>query len=450
MPTSVGLTLPDELLGTLPRQRWFAGKSRRIADVRVLDCVPWALADSRFWLAEVAYADAGPPDSYLLVETFAGPESLGHPRVAEALLDDFAQRKAVDTLRGGRLEFEPTAVLERIDPARTRPAALLGAEQSNTSLRYGDALIFKLFRRLQIGGENPEVEVGRFLTERTHFTASPAVAGSIAYTSADGVLASFGLLQEFVPNQGDAWSGTLRRLAALLAGDDLDATVEPVRRLGVVTAELHLALASDPRVPAFAPEPIEQTDLANWRGALDDEVRDTVAALAERDIHVDLEPLLERAAGLEALINARKTRHHGDYHLGQVLEHADGGYTIIDFEGEPSRPLAARTEKRSPLRDVAGLLRSLDYARQAALRARDRAGEPDQQRADDWHRQARAAFLDAYLATARPAAPDLLPSDVPTALSALELEKAAYEVRYELSHRPDWLPIPLAAFTRLR
>src|SRR5919205_165644 len=125
--------------------------------------------------------------------------------------------EVLDTTRGGRLAFRATSVLERIDPARTRPAALLQAEQSNTSIRFGDALIFKLFRRIQLGGENPEVEIGRFLTERTSFTDSPAVAGTLDYTASDGSLASFGLLQEFVPNRGDAWQGTLARLEAVLS-----------------------------------------------------------------------------------------------------------------------------------------------------------------------------------------------------------------------------------------
>jgi predicted trehalose synthase len=445
---AAGLDLPPTLLEVLPSQRWFAGKARRIAAIEARDVVPWALAEARFWLAEVRYADTGPTDTYLLVETSAGPESLGQPEVAEALLEHFRQRTTMPTARGGRLAFVPTSVLNGVDPARTRPAALVGAEQSNTSLRYGEALIFKLFRRLQLGGENPEVEIGRFLTERTGFRDSPAVVGSITYTGPDGGVASFGLLQEFVPNQGDAWRGTLRRLEPALAGQAVEAAVEPIRRLGQVTADLHLALASDASLPRFAPEPIHTHDVATWRTTLETEVRQAL-----RQMRLDAQPLLARAAGMDGLIGSRKTRHHGDYHLGQVLERPDGGFTIIDFEGEPSRSLAARTEKRSPLRDVAGMLRSLDYARHAALRAAGQPIEPDRQRrADAWHLRARDAFLDGYLERLRPAAPDLVPSEAThfaAALSALELEKAAYEVVYELSHRPDWLPIPLAAFTQL-
>jgi maltose alpha-D-glucosyltransferase/alpha-amylase len=431
------LALPAELLASLPEQRWFAGKARRIADARVLDSA------AELWLAEVVYTDGGPSDTYLLTETLA----------AETWLERFRQGRVLETSRGARLAFCATRVLGGIDSSRTRPAEPLRAEQSNTSIRYGDALVFKLFRRIQLGGENPDVEIGRFLTERTDFADTPAVAGTLDYTAVDGSLASFGLLQQFVPNRGDAWQGTLQRLDGVLSGErPVDSAVEPVRQLGVTTARLHAALASDHALPRFAPEPIGDRDTAEWRAALEAEVRQTATALDGRAT-LDLAALLQRAAGIDALRGSRKTRHHGDYHLGQVLERPDGSFAIIDFEGEPSRPLAMRTQKRSPLRDVAGLLRSLDYARHAALRAGESSdAEPQQRRAraDTWHDRARQAFLDGYLGTLRPTAPDLLPSDgapLDAALSALELEKAAYEVRYELAHRPDWLPIPLAAFT---
>jgi trehalose synthase-fused probable maltokinase len=153
--------------------------------------------------------------------------------------------------------------------------------------------------------------------------------------------------------------------------------------------------------------------------------------------------LAQRAEGLRALTGALKARHHGDYHLGQVLERDDGSFVIIDFEGEPSRPLAQRRQKRTPLRDVAGMLRSFDYARHAALHASPGASGD---RAVSWYAHSREVFLDEYLSVARQH-PGLLPADVVAPLAALELEKAAYEVMYELNNRPDWLPIPLAAFT---
>jgi trehalose synthase-fused probable maltokinase len=211
-------------------------------------------------------------------------------------------------------------------------------------------------------------------------------------------------------------------------------------RLGQTTAELHLALAGGSG--DFSAEPITAQDVALWKRAIHDEVGRAVDALARRQIDVDADALLSRAEGVAALHGALKTRHHGDYHLGQVLERDDGSFVIIDFEGEPAKPLAQRREKRSPLRDVAGMLRSLDYARNAALRG---SGSSAVGRAQEWYAAARQAFLDTYLAAIRREKSHLLPADVESPLAALELEKAAYEVLYELDNRPDWLPIPLAA-----
>jgi len=317
-------------------------------------------------------------------------------------------------------------------------------EQSNTSIRYGDALILKLFRRLQFG-PNPDVEVGRFLTEQSQFRGTPAVVGSLDYLSPDGQQASLALLQRFEPNRGDAWTTTLRRLRAVLDGESLAESVDAMARLGQTTAELHLALASGSG--DFSAEPIDARDLEVWRQAIHDEVRTAADALAQRNIDVDARALLQRADGIARLTGALKTRHHGDYHLGQVLERDDGSFAIIDFEGEPSKPLLQRREKRSPLRDVAGMLRSFDYARNAALRAGDPSDPPRIRKADQWYQAAREAFLDTYQRAIEQVTRDLLPPDIAGPLAALELEKAAYEVLYELNNRPEWLPIPLAALT---
>ena len=219
-------------------------------------------------------------------------------------------------------------------------------------------------------------------------------------------------------------------------------SVDAIARLGQTTADLHLALASGP--DDFSAELITVEDITLWKAAIHNEVGQMVTALARRLINVDTTALLRRTDGLAQLQGALKTRHHGDYHLGQVLERDDGSFVIIDFEGEPSKPLAQRREKRSPLRDVSGMLRSLDYARNAALRT---SGSSHAERAAEWYAAARHAFLDRYLEAIRRRKSDLLPVEVDAALAALELEKAAYEVLYELNNRPDWLPIPLAALT---
>jgi trehalose synthase-fused probable maltokinase len=221
--------------------------------------------------------------------------------------------------------------------------------------------------------------------------------------------------------------------------------VRALTRLGETTAALHVALAQPGGGHEFDPEPIGADDLAAWRAAIHAEVEQAVGALGALEVTVDRDALLARADGIDALMGAFRTRHHGDYHLGQVLETPEGEFVIIDFEGEPSKPLGLRREKRSPLRDVAGMLRSFDYARHAALRSGDPNDPLRIERAERWYAAARAAFLDAYLARVRRDAPHLLPTDVDAALRALELEKAAYEVLYEINNRPEWLPIPLAA-----
>jgi trehalose synthase-fused probable maltokinase len=226
-------------------------------------------------------------------------------------------------------------------------------------------------------------------------------------------------------------------------GEPMADSVDAMARLAQTTAELHLALAGGGG--DFLAEPIGAQDLELWRQAIHDEVLTATEALARRNISVDAAALLARADGVASLAGALKTRHHGDYHLGQVLERDDGSFAIIDFEGEPSKPLSQRREKRSPLRDVAGMLRSFDYARNAALRAGDESDPHRIRRADEWYRATRAAFLDTYERAVQQVTHDLLPPDIAAPLAALELEKAAYEVLYELNNRPDWLPIPLAA-----
>jgi trehalose synthase-fused probable maltokinase len=421
------VTTAAELIHELQAARWFGGKSRAIRAARVIDRAAWLS------FVEVSYAH-GAPETYVLAEAFDAPE------VGRRLLDHFSGTR-MPTERGGMLVFEPTHLLADVDRTQTEPISLLRGEQSNSSLRYGDALILKLFRRLQFG-PNPEVEIGRQLTENSDFHGMPAVVGSLDYRAPDGQTASLALLQQFVPNRGDAWRTTLERLSHVLAGADPQPSIDALARLGRTTGDLHVALAHGQG--DFAAAPITRQDVADWRSAIHEEVEHAAQGLRHRGIQVDLGALLHRADCVEALIGAQKTRHHGDYHLGQVLECADGEFVIIDFEGEPSKPLAVRREKRSPLRDVAGMLRSFDYARHAAVRATPGG---DTKCAGEWYASVRNAFLESYERVVRAGAPMLLPREIHEPLAALELEKAAYEVVYELNNRPDWLPIPLAALS---
>ncbi len=416
------------LIDELRAARWFGGKSRHIHAVSIVDRAQWT-PDAALRLVDVCYADGG-TETYVLAERF------DDPAVGRALLERFVGVD-IPTERGGTLHFAPTHRLADVEPDRAQPVTALTGEQSNTSLRFGEELILKLFRRVQFG-PNPEVEIGWFLTEHTQFHGMPAVVGSLDYHSPEGSTASLALLQRFVPNVGDAWQTTLRRLANGEYG------VAPLARLGATTAALHVALAQPGGGPDFDHEAISERDVAAWRNAIRTDVSEAVRGLQRHGHAVDEEGLAAHADGIGSLRGAWKTRHHGDYHLGQVLEGPDGEFVIIDFEGEPSKPLSVRREKRSPLRDVAGMLRSFDYARHADLRSTD---APDPESTVAWYRDARAAFLEAYVQAVQRDAPSLLPSDSGPPLRALELEKAAYEVLYELNNRPDWLPIPLAALT---
>lgn len=422
-------------LDSLRGARWFGGKSRAIRDTRVVDRARW-IPDAWVRLLAVEY-ESGPPETYVVADRFEEPD------LALELLDRF-RGATLPTEAGGSLAFRPTHVFQGLRTRRVEPVAAMKGEQSNSSVRFDDSLILKLFRRLQYG-PNPDVEIGWYLTESTSFRGSPAVAGTLEYTSPQGETASLALLQRFEPNRGDAWTTTLGRVRQVLEGAPFSESVDAVARLGRTTAELHLALASGSG--DFSAESIRPEDINQWRRAILDEVRAAADALARHGTSVDFSALVQRADGIAELLGALKTRHHGDYHLGQVLERDDGAFVIIDFEGEPAKPLAQRREKRSPLRDVAGMLRSFDYARHAALRSGSGTNSDRERRGAEWYAVARQVFLSEYLSIAS-RHPGMTPKDVDPPLAALELEKAAYEVLYELNNRPDWLVIPLATFTQ--
>jgi len=441
-PAALEAQLQADLEAWLPQQRWFAGKGATITAVKVTDRA--ALGPETAWLlAQVATAGPEPPASYqLLLSTPAGGAGLGGatldgPGVAAARARWFqrlAEAAVVPTARG-ELQFEVFG--SGLAAAATANASRVGsAEQSNTSILYADGAgttrwVLKLFRQL-LPGENPEFEIPRALAEHTNFRRVPAALGRVLYRTGNDEY-TIATLQEFIPNDGDGWAYVLRQLAA---GADIRADLA---RLGRRTAELHQALASIP-APAFRPQPISAADLDHWRrralsGAEDVRLgsyRDQLARWRARLADLD-------TSGLVGLEGCAQIRIHGDYHLGQVLKTADD-FFIFDFEGEPARPLSERRRRGCVLQDVAGMLRSLSYAAHTA-------GQPA------WEAAARKSFLDSYLETMRrkgaggPAG--LLPAQVAPALAFFELEKAVYELRYELAHRPDWVTVPLAGLTAL-
>jgi trehalose synthase-fused probable maltokinase len=420
----------------IARQRWFRSKQRPIAGVTEVDRA--TLTDAAaLAVLEVAYADDGAPDRYLV--PLVGDDE---PVDGDGAWNAIVAAMATDAqFRGthGRFVASHTAALDDLLPSAPDAAAALserrlGVEQSNTSVVLGERLILKLYRLLE-PGENPDLEISAFLAA-AGFTDTPAVAGSLTYAPDDGEPTAAAMLQAFVPSGGDAWASMLRALAT-----DPDVATAQARTIGRLTAAMHAALASRPDDPAFPARAASVVETAAWRASAEQQLSQAVTAVSG-DAHarlVDLAPrLTARFADTfgSAIGEARLSRIHGDYHLGQLLARTDGGFSVIDFEGEPARPLRERRQASSPRRDVAGLLRSLDYAARTAEAGEHASGFA----ADAWLGEARGAFLEGY--------GDIGPEGR-NLLAAFELEKACYEVRYEASNRPDWLWLPLAAVERL-
>jgi maltose alpha-D-glucosyltransferase/alpha-amylase len=521
--------LPAHLQG----RRWFGGKARTVRSAKVADAVPIPLPESRrkayLSFLRIDYVE-GEPETYLLPLTFAEGDDARHiaaefPQAAVAWLEvapapSAARRRAArdvllyDALwdqefcqallraleRPRRLKGDAGEIAAGVTPRfrqlrgrQPLQAEVVKADQSNTSVVYGDRLILKLFRRLD-AGVNPELEIGRFLTEHAPSVHAPPVAGFLEYRQPRREPLTLAVVQELVPHAGDAWQYTLDSVNAYfeqvlatpqaldlappagnlldLAGREPPETVaaligpyaESAALLGRRTAELHIGLASPTDDPAFAPEPITPLYRRSLYQSMRNLTGQAIHALKRRlpdlppDARADAEAVLaaEKAirerfhAIVERGIGGTRIRCHGDYHLGQVL-YTGKDFLIIDFEGEPTRPLSERRIKRSPLRDVAGLLRSFHYAAYATILSRDPGGAvraqdlPDlRPAARSWYLWVGAAFLKAYLDTARPCS--FLPEsrdELAAMLDAHLLEKAVYELGYELNSRPDWVRIPL-------
>jgi maltose alpha-D-glucosyltransferase/alpha-amylase len=399
----------------------------------------------------------------------------------------------------GELFSSRTKALNSIQSAAPAPLEprILKVEQSNTSIAYGDRFILKLFRRLH-PGVNPDLEIGRFLTQKG-FEHTPKVAGAIEYRKEREEPMTLGILQTFVQNYGDAWEYTrdvlLRYFETILAErptsepmskaallemvtqeppqrlrEMTDAYLESARLLGRRTAELHVALSSSAADPAFSPEPFSKLYQRSLYQSMRNLTGQVFQLLARRrrelpkemweeaeGILAQEEPILERFGSiLTQKVTAMRIRCHGDYHLGQVLN-TGNDFIIIDFEGEPARPISERLIKRSPLRDVSGMLRSFHYAAYAALFSQKERGlvhhedmEYLESWANCWQRWVSAVFLKAYLRHA--ADGDFLPRDqaeLGILLDIFLLEKAVYEMGYELNNRPNWIKIPFQGIHQL-
>ena len=498
----------------LVHRRWFGGKARQILAVTLQDIVPIEVGSSDVLLAffRVEYA-RGPNETYSvpLIEAADNAAPPGAPGISVRvegehqpvmLLDALSNQPflvfLLDAIASGRsfhgehgiVRAVPTAAL----PSFWQPSqealqpSLMKAEQSNSSIVYGKKLVLKLFRRLE-QGMNPDLEIGRFLTEQASFPNAPAVAGYLEYADRDNRVHSLGILQEFVKNQGDAWQFTLDSLAGYYARAAQAGTGAPevpggsilslaeaaphshtknvigpyfdaARLLGQRTAELHLALNSGGNDPNFSAEPFGLPDAQQFC--------DSATALLSQSFHLVREKLhtlpvsVQHSAQFvldsEALITGyfrsipgvtltgMRSRIHGDYHLGQVLV-TGNDFMIIDFEGEPARSLSERRAKRSPLQDVAGMLRSFHYAAYTPLlaqRSLDGQRQSLESWARYWQRWVSAAFVESYLT--RSGVAHYLPSsrsETELLLDAYMLDKAIYELGYELNNRPSWVAIPL-------
>jgi maltose alpha-D-glucosyltransferase/alpha-amylase len=506
--------------GALPNflgvRRWFAAKSGEVERVEIGETVEIQDGDKSFVLAllrvHMAGEDGQGPQLYALPLSAAwetGKEDLLQRLVQYAVAklrrrskmgvlydavadEDFSHSLLAAMSEGrevkmsrGEIRFTRTNVFDALageDAGASLQVRRSGVEQTNTSIILGERLVLKLYRRLQ-RGTNPDLEVGRFLTEVARFENTPPLAGAAEYHAQDGEPTTLAVVQGFVPNQGDGWSYVLDRLAMYLEdqlispyipdnGDEAAEQEGPdeaeyafflslMRTLGYRTGELHKAFATPTGDPAFAAEPVSEEEFRGWTEAILEEGRRTMRLLQRRrdglaeEARAEAEELLERRKEVgkrvreiaKMKIEAFKTRHHGDYHLGQVLV-SNNDFQIIDFEGEPARPLEERRKKHSPLRDVAGMVRSFNYAAHAALQnvSAERMDNYDEMRgwAADWERRVREAFLEGYEGGI--AGCPSYPEDRGQAGALIELftlEKALYEIRYELDNRPDWVSIPV-------
>src|SRR4051812_5285923 len=437
-------------------QRWFGSKSREVTQIDVAEAVALrtetpllvlALIEARFgegthetYQLPIGMRPAGEGwDERVILETggWTVYDALADPAHGRELLHRIRQGDDVvleeGTLRFRWAESAPQGTAGTVD---VRP---VGVEQSNSSVVFGDDLILKAFRRVE-PGVNPELELLRFLSQREF----PHIAPLAGWYEVEGRLldATLGILQEYLSGARDGWELALDGLER-----DPDGLLDGLRSLGEVTGDLHTALASDATDPAFAPDEPSVESLALLTADVDEQIERLFVELPESE---PLEPLVGRGQDVREKLQmlshigagGRVIRTHGDFHLGQTML-SDRGWVILDFEGEPARPLPERRLKRSPLRDVAGMLRSFSYVTAGARLLRGVTVPAG------WEDRARDAFLEGYFDRADPSL--LPPGEAPTRqlLSVFELEKAVYELRYELNNRPDWVSIPVAGILRL-
>jgi maltose alpha-D-glucosyltransferase/alpha-amylase len=487
----------------LSRQRWFASKGTEVKRAELQSRFVlaghggnWLLSTFRAHLADgrsedyfvplatvwnsPSSAQASTDSNDVIAGIRKGPDS-GTLRdaLADARFVADVVRAAGDKMaltgRKGSLRFSHTHAYFPLQEEDERNIRKLGAEQSNSSILVAKKMVLKAYRKLE-SGIQPELEMGRYLTDVADYHNTPPLLGSIELFDSDQQPTALAVMQGFVPNQGDGWAFTLSHLkrifSSVLQGQPAEGGAGTyaalAERLGIRVAELHRAFAIESGDPAFQPEPIGAADVAGWKQQIQFEAETTFGLLANSESmlppeqHARVRAMLDQRERILGLISGfelatgstiKKTRFHGDLHLGQVLV-ADDDFYIIDFEGEPARPFAQRRARHSPLRDVAGMLRSLDYAAWSALFEAG-VGDPEkikllEEPAVDWERESSNTFMQGYQKTIEGCSS--CPADAEAftrLLNLFILEKALYEVRYELANRPSWLRIPVEGIMSL-
>jgi trehalose synthase-fused probable maltokinase len=466
------MAAPGDLLEFLRQQRWFGAKGAAPKSARIVDSVPLPTAGGRYSFARAVVETDDGERSYQLVMATDGStfDATHHDTFRKGLI---AALNTGARAESGALRWIAEPVSGVTPPSSDLPTKLGSAEQSNTSILVGDQAIIKLFRTLQ-PGIHPDVEVTRFLTTRAGFANTPRLIASASFQDERGSYVA-AMMQELVPGAIDAWSYALeqsREYFAAPKGKDLPIRfVEDARGLGQITRAMHDALASDADDPAFAPDEVEAEDLDRWALRTKHMIQSSLTLL-EKQLKSATFPK-DRLAEAQALIRRRehflawideiddalsedagaKIRTHGDYHLGQVLRSANADFMVIDFEGEPSRPLEERREKTSALRDVAGMLRSFAYAAATLATEQKQLDLATRElRTARWERDVRAAYLEGYLGAADEDDADILPEErdhVKKLISLFEAEKAFYELAYELNNRPAWVWSPRRGISML-
>jgi maltokinase len=444
----------ESLRDWVQQQRWYASKSRAVAGIEIVEAISLredpmlflALVQTRFAtgtheLYQLPLALRPNGDEVRAAAIARTSEWAAYDALAEPgrLLDLVLRMDSGEEIEASEGRFSFHRADGVADVAEDAAVRLMGVEQSNSSIVINDRLVLKVFRKLE-PGINPELEVLRFLTAR----GFPNIAALHGWYDYDGqaLASTLGVAQRFLPHAVGGWELALEKIES-----DPEWFLEQLGSLGGVTAQLHTVLASDAGDPAFSPEESSQEALSLLTATVDEDIERIFVRLPDDERVAPIvgrgQDVRERlAARAQIGVGGRVIRVHGDYHLGQTL-HTPQSWVIIDFEGEPSRPLPERRAKRSPLRDVAGMLRSFAYATSAV--ELQRGGHAPA----EFEARAREQFLDRYFAEVDSTVLPAGEAAIANLLSIFELEKAIYELQYELDNRPDWVSIPVAGIRRL-